>query len=320
MCQDKVNIWRRHNLIYTLTIISNKREKSICLNIPNHINMTTLSKPHFLKIFVIFSFFATTASYAQMDTVYTNNQKIACSVKEVTPDAIKYTFPGEDVINSVFKNTVQKIVFKSGRIQTFAEATSYKSISGVMDFDKVTITSVESEVKGLFKLSDVSSKAKGTTVYSSQERVKDRAYRKIKIQAAMFGANIIYLSNQRTEGNKYGTYFTSGSTAETNLTGIAYSNILPDYEKFKKLIGSNTSFVATQKFELGASDSDVSQDKINKPFRIFNITNENGITLIQGELKGESDNRDFQLASFTDNSFSIAYKHKGTAYNIIVNL
>lgn len=285
--------------------------------------MNNIPKPAPIRAYIVIAFLVaitTTACFAQTDTVYTNNQKIACSVKEVTPDAVKYTFPGEDVINTVFKNTVQKIVFKSGRVQTFAEATSYKTISGVMDFEKVTITSVESEVKGLFKLSDVSSKAKGTTVYSSQERVKDRAYRKLKIQAAMFGANIIYLSNQRTEGNKYGSYFTSGSTAETNLTGIAYSNILPDYDKFKKLIGANTNFTATQKFELGASDSDVSQDKITKPFRLFNISNENGIILIQGELKGESDNRDFQLVNFTDNSFSIAYKHKGTAYNIIISI
>lgn len=258
------------------------------------------------------------ASYAQTDTVFVNNQKIACSVKEITPDAVKYTFPGEDVVNTVFKNTVQKIVFKSGRVQTFAEATSYKTIAGVMDFDKVTITSVESEVKGLFKLSDVSSKAKGTTVYSSQERVKDRAYRKIKIQAAMFGANIIYLSNQRTEGNKYG-YFSS-SSAETNLTGIAYSNILPDYTGFKQLLGDKKDFVATQKFELGASDSDVSMDNINKPFQLFSITNENGIVLIQGNLQGENDTHDFQLVNFTGNSFSIAYKHKGTAYNIVVNI
>src|SRR5471030_2934650 len=201
--------------------------------------MTVMFKSTLTK-FVVIALLLITATirrYAQVDTVIVNNQKIACSVKEITPDAIKYTFPGEDVINSVYKNTVQKIVFKSGRVQTFAEATSYKTVSNVMDYDKVTITSVESEVRGLYKLSDVSSKAKGTTTLSNQERVKERAYRKIKIQAAMFGANVIYLTNQRTEGNKYGSYYTSGSTAETNLTGIAYSNVLPDFEAFKKVIG-----------------------------------------------------------------------------------
>src|ERR1700743_866482 len=218
-----------------------------------------------LTIFAILSL-SFIHSYAQTDTIIINNQKIACSVKEITPDAVKYSYPNEDLINTVYKNTVQKIIFKSGRIQIFAEATSYKSINSVNDYNNVTITSVESEVRGLFKIADVSSKAKGTTVYSNQERVKDRAYRKMKIQAAMFGANVVYLTNQRTEGNKYGTYYTSGSTAETNLTGIAYSNSSPDFEQFKKLIGGRTALPAVEEFELGASDSDVSQSNINKAF------------------------------------------------------
>jgi hypothetical protein len=260
------------------------------------------------------------SGYAQSDTVVINNQKVACTVKEITPDAVKYTFPGEDLINTVYKNTVQKIIFKSGRVQTFAEATSYKSVNGVMDFDKVTITSVESEVKGLYKIGDVSSKAKGTTVYSNQERVKDRAYRKMKIQAAMFGANVVYLTNQRTEGNKYGSSYTSGSTAETNLTGIAYSNSLPDFDQFKKVIGNRATLLAIQKFELGASDSDVSQDNIKKVFTVTNTANDNGIIYIEGNLQGEKNVSRFQLVNFNESSFSIAYKEKGTAYNIVIKL
>jgi len=279
-------------------------------------------KSYLIKILspILFLLVSSTFCYSQMDTIVINNQKTACSVKEITPDAVKYTYPNEDVINSVFKNTVQKIIFKSGRIQTFAEATSYKTVLGVMDYENVTITSVESEVRGLFKVYDVSSKAKGTTVYSNQEKVKDRAYHKIKIQAAMFGANIIYLTNQRTEGNKYGSYYTSGSTAETNLTGVAYSNILPDYDGFKKLIGTRTTFIATKKFELDASDSDVSQSDIDKEFDIINVTNENGIISIEGNLKSEKNITTFQLANFNDNSFSIAYKYKGDAYNIVMKL
>lgn len=260
------------------------------------------------------------AVHAQVDTVYSNNQKIACSVKEITPDAVKYTYPGEDVINSVYKNTVQKIVFKSGRVQTFAEATSYKTIKRVTDYNNVAMTSIESEVKGLYKLSDVSSKAKGTTTLSSQERVKDRAYKKLKIQAAMFGANVVLLTNQRTEGNKYGGYYQSGSPTETNLTGIAYSNTLPDYEAFKKLIGDKKNFTAINRYELGASDSDLSLDPVDKAFVIAQIENENGLTFIEGNLKGETNVFKFQLAGMDDTSFSIAYKYKGTAYNFVIKL
>ena len=134
----------------------------------------------------------------------------------------------------------------------------------------------------------------------------------------MFGANIIYLSNQRTEGNKYGTYFTAGSTAETNLTGVAYSNTLPDFEKFKKLIGARTNFKAVERFQLGASDSDVSDEKVDKPFTIRNITNDNGVILIDGELKTEKIVFSFQVVNFDNSSFSIAYKYKGDAYNFTI--
>jgi hypothetical protein len=142
----------------------------------------------------------------------------------------------------------------------------------------------------------------------------------MKIQAAMFGANIILLTNQRTEGNKYGGYFQSSSTTETNLTGIAYSNILPDLEKFKSLIGVNKTFFAVKKFELGASDSDVSAEDINDEFNLMNVVNENGIITIEGQLKSEKRNTMFQLANFTGDSFSIAYKYKGAAYNYTIKI
>src|ERR1035437_2236384 len=209
-----------------------------------------------------------TFCFGQSDTIFSNNQKISCSVKELTPDAVKYTFSGEDLVNSIYKNSVQKIVFKSGRVQTFAEATSYKTVESVDDFENVTITQVEGEIKGLYKIGDVSSKAKGTTTLSNQERVKERAYKKIKIQAAMMGANIIYLTNQRTEGNKMGGYFQSGSTAETNLTGIAYTNQLPDIEDFKKMIVDKRDFAAVFEAKLWSSASDMSLSALENKFTI----------------------------------------------------
>jgi hypothetical protein len=285
------------------------------------INCISVGKRLKYTTFIVLFFLAKDVTcFAQVDTILINNQKIACSIKEVTPDAVRYTYTGEDVVNSVFKNSVQKIIFKSGRVQTFSEATSYKSVMDVMDFENVSVTTLESEVKGLYKLSDVSSKAKGVTVFSSQERVKDRAYRKMKIQAAMFGGNVILLTNQRTEGNKFGGYWQSGSTAETNLTGIAYSNTLPEFDKFKSMIGTMTSFTATKRYELGASYSDVSQDQVDKPFIINDIINENGLIYVKGKLKGENNVDRFQVANFNAHSFSIAYKYKGTAYNFTIKM
>jgi len=138
--------------------------------------------------------------------------------------------------------------------------------------------------------------------------------------AARVGGNVIYISNQRTEGNKFGTYHDGGVAASTYLTGIAYSNTLPDYNNFKKLIGTRTNFGAVKEYKLSASASDVAQDDINKPFRILKISNENGIIYLQGDLEGAKNINRFQLASFTSNNFSVAYKYEGTAYNVVIKL
>lgn len=60
--------------------------------------------------------------------------------------------------------------------QEFAARTSFRRLSSPMEWEQVSIASVESEVQGLYKIDDVSSKAKGTTEFSNQERVKRRAW------------------------------------------------------------------------------------------------------------------------------------------------
>ena len=265
-----------------------------------------------IKIFTtIIMLCATTYAFCQTDTIFLNNGKIPCVVKEVTEDAVVFVYPGEEVTNRMYKNAIQKIVFKSGRTQTFSEATSLKEIKNARDYDKVTITAVESEIKGLFKLGDVSAKAVGTTEFSNQERVKNRAYRKMKIVAAMMGANIIYLTSQRNEGNKIG-YWTS-QTAETNLTGVAYTNILPDFNEFKALIEkkNGTDFTQILELSLWGSDSDIAESTIKKPFKIENITNDNGLIMLNNDK--------YRVVNFDDEGFNIYYRTKSKWFNVRIS-
>ncbi len=116
-----------------------------------------MKKIFWIILFVFYAF----GAFSQMDTIYTNNTRIACTVKEITPEAVKYIYPGEDIVNAVFKNTIQKIVFKSGRVQIFAEATSLATVNSADDFDHVSLSHVFSEVQGLYKIGDVGAKSKG---------------------------------------------------------------------------------------------------------------------------------------------------------------
>lgn len=249
--------------------------------------------------------------YAQFDTIYSNNEKLAVNVKEITEDAVKFTFPDEDIINTSYKNSINKIVFRSGRSQIFNESSSLNKLTSIKDFEKVTISNVESEVKGLFKLADIGAKAKGTTIYSSMEKVRNRAYAKMKIQAAMMGANVIYLAHQNTEGNKAGGYWQSGSTTETILTGVAYSNSLLDINDFKSKLNNSTTYNVIKEYKLGTSNMEYIQSDSKKKILIKDIVKENnGIFVIADLDKKETK---FRVAYFNDSNFSLFYKDKSDA-------
>ena len=252
----------------------------------------------------------------KQDTIFTNNEKIICSVKEITPDAIKFTYPEEDIMNSVFKNSVQKIVFKSGRIQVFAEATSYKRLKSAEDFENVTITQVESEIKGLFKVGEVHSKAKGTTTLSSMERVKGRAYKKLKIVAAMKGANIIYLTQQNTEGNQVGTQYQAGKSTETNLAGVGYTNVLPNFDEFNKYFGNRKEYISFEEINLGGSDADLSVNKDNSTVSIQKVYNESGLIMVEAIIDGVNSTNKFRVVYFDKETFTLMYERKETIYNL----
>ena len=201
-------------------------------------------------IISIIFFITPLIGFSQLDTIVTNVEKIPCTIREVTTDAIKFSYPQEDLINTIYKNAIKKIILKSGRTQIFAESIPLKTIKSIDDIELVEITNLESDTKGLYRIGYVSSKAKGTTTLSNQERVKNRAYRKIKLLAAMMGANIVYISNQRNEGNKAGGYYQAGSSSETNLTGLAYSNNKLNLEDFKRLIANKSIYVGVEQSKL----------------------------------------------------------------------
>jgi hypothetical protein len=268
---------------------------------------------------LLFLFFISLQDFGQVDTIFSNNQKIGCTIKEITTDAVKFSYPGEDLVNSVYKNTIQKIIFKSGRVQTFAESTSFKRVDNGKDYSNVSFTFVPSEVQGLVKLGDVSSKAKGTTVYSSMTKVKERAERKIKIQAAMMGANIVFVAQNNTTGNQVGSYFQAGKSTETNLNGVAYSSEMPIYDDFAKLVGQRKTFQTYEKYELAGSSADLDSTNFSKPVDLENLYNENGLIMFDANIKGV-DGKTFRVIEFSAVGFTLVWKDGDRIYNFLIKI
>ncbi len=176
------------------------------------------------------------------DTIYTYNKTIVCKIKEIADENVKYSYPEEDILISINKNRIKQISYSSGRKEVFAEITGYKEVMGWQDWEKVMTTNVDDEVDGLFKLGDVSSKVKAGTALSNLNKIKNKALRKIKIRAAMLGANVIHLSSDHTEGHRYDAWSGTTNTAEVILTGVAYSNRTLNIDEFKKVVERRNNF------------------------------------------------------------------------------
>lgn len=260
------------------------------------------------------------AQQVASDSIFTKEGLILAEVKEVTPELVKFNYPAETVINSMYRNTIEKIVFKSGRVQIFKESLALGEINSAFDFEKVSITHVESEIKGLYKLDEVFSKAVGTTTLSNITTVKERAFRKLKIQAALLGGNVVFMIDQNTVGNQYGGYYQSGKATETILTGIVYSNSIPKTEDLMALLNKQKTFKVISSYYAGNNSTDVEGSSyVPDTFTAENFYTENGFVYINGQTEGNK-NTVFKVVSFKNNQMILYWKDKKNAYNLTLEL
>ena len=119
------------------------------------------------------------------DTIFLlNGKQIVCNVINITESGITYLFAGESLTNAITKNIVKEIRFGSGRVQKFSELIV---INGVKDWQKVQITTLQTDVEGLVRKGNVIG-----NVGQGHETID----RKMKQQAAKLGAHIIFMQGK----------------------------------------------------------------------------------------------------------------------------
>ena len=267
------------------------------------------------KFLLLVTFTISSTAFCQMDTIYSNNEKLAVNVKEITEDAVKYTYPNEDLINTSYKNTIQKIVLKSGRVQTFTNKIVYNSIIKPSDDYKVIITNLESDIKGLYRLGNINASIKGGTVFSNVDKMKDIAYKKLQKIATLMGGNIVYVTNEHSATGQMGGYFQAGKLTEASFSGYLYTNKLLDFNELKNKITVNSEYKVLEYFDLGTSDRDYGYDNpMNVFYKFSELYNENGIIYLVGLNKRNKETL-FQVANFDDTNFYLYTKDKtGRSY------
>jgi hypothetical protein len=277
-------------------------------------------------VWFIMCIFTCHTMVAQNDTIFSEGQKFGCIIKEITLNDVIFIYPGETVKNLIEKNKIQKIIYKSGQVESSIDSIVYKKVNGPGDFNNVTLTHNENQTKRLFKLGDISSKASGTTL-SASDKLKTRAYMKLSIEAAMLGANVVYLTRQESEdmepGHHYftgtGSFYSGGKSASTHLAGIAYTNLLPEFVDFQNLIGDSANFIVFEVISLSKDGMDMIKKIISKNITINKVWNENGLIMLDAKITGVKNNI-FRVISFDSNAFTLMNKSQYTIYNYKVKI
>lgn len=172
-------------------------------------------------VLVLFSLSQIANGQSKLDIVHFLDGPKEVQVKEVGFNTIKYTFPNEETLYSVSKHQVNKIEFASGREEVFQ--SPFQPVVGLDDFEKVYITYLPEDVAGLEPKGELFSKATGVTTLSSINNVKNRALDKLKAEASMLGANVVFIGNMFQRGNEYGSENDYGSSTQTTFSGTAYA-------------------------------------------------------------------------------------------------
>jgi hypothetical protein len=159
-----------------------------------------------------------------LDTIFFNDGRIeAVQITGFTETAVEYNYYGEGIPISTPRSKITKVKTRSGREVIFENTAIKKTVFNCEDWEKVVVTSVESEVENMVRNGNVSGKSKGQTVWSQAGKMQDRAMNKMKMQAAFRGCDVVYMLASQVEGASYGGYYGSSKTAEANLQGTAYS-------------------------------------------------------------------------------------------------
>ena len=152
---------------------------------------------------------------AQDKIIKQNGDTITCKVSDITQDDIKYITEGGTITDNIAKSTVQEIIFESGLVQNFRNRSV---INGEEDWEKVQITTVESDVAGMVKGEEIKATSTTRSSIKDQAKIEKKAIEKLKKKAAEKGYYIVLLINATDQG-KVSKFFIGGYAG---ATGVGY--------------------------------------------------------------------------------------------------
>lgn len=140
------------------------------------------------------------------DTLYMRyGDEVIAHVVELTPDLVKYRMIERDVVVSISKNAIDKVIFADGTEQVIS---NLPKITGKYAWKKVVLTRNPNDVLGLEKVKEIRGKS-GWGGFAAKKLGKNGATRSLQKRAAKLGCAIV-LVEERVGG------------MGTTIYGVAY--------------------------------------------------------------------------------------------------
>lgn len=250
----------------------------------------------------------------QLDSIFTKNEILTVNIKEVTEEVVKYSYPGEEITNSLKIGSVKKIVFKSGRVQVFSEEQSFRQVVDGLDWEYVVVIQLEDQLKGLYQLDQVSAKAKAMTGWGSVGKMENRAMMKLKIETAMNGGNIVYLTQQQSSTRS------QVSSSSSVVSGVAYANKIPDYNSFSSLVNNQSEFQLIENHSLGVNSTDITVKILPGESIKFDRIEQSGSLIYVYATIDKEDTDKFRVSYFDNEKVILVYRDKKNIYNLIFRI
>lgn len=162
---------------------------------------------------------------AKVDTIfYRNGDNIPVNVKRCDGETVEYTFPNETAVNTVYKSTIYKIKFSSGREEICSQLLKIKEITSVSQYHDVVVTYNADDTKGLEKVKELS-RASGWGGQLAAGMGYSKAIVLLQKEAAAIGCGLILIhGSPNMDNTEYG--------AGTRVNASAYR--LPQSQDIQK--------------------------------------------------------------------------------------
>ncbi|MDX5478297.1 hypothetical protein [Fontibacter flavus] len=278
-----------------------------------------------MKNILILSFFYafTVNAFAQtqLDRIHLKDEIKEVLVEEVGSNYIKFKYPNENASYTISKHQVDKIIFSTGREEVFESA--FKTVTSVHDYENVYISYVPQDVEGLKSLGQVFSKATGVTTLSSINNVNNRAVRKVKMEAAMLGANVVLVGNTFQRGNQYGNENIPGNATMTSISGTAYTSNAKNFnlDEVKNYLNDyQYAFFQKDQLNRNAFDKRTTVEEMYdrnlnvKLFRFDEVYEKDGQVYVKSSnLKSKSG--ELRVLFANEENITLVEQHNNTIYN-----